>query len=349
MNTRNDAAVGREILESGRIDETIEHCKSRLAQEPTAELYHLLGVAYISKLDFDQALENLTHAVQLDNQSRLYLECICRILELLPPTQETNEYISRLAGIFSANPGFLKLLERTARYMDECRELSADQRVKLSSEKLHNIGRMYGTDKSEATDVHTYAGLSYMDVYEPYFKPLRAKPINFLEIGVLGGCSLRAWREFFPNGKIFGLDIDPGAKRHASERIDITIGSQSDERVLSEVLSKVDGFDVVLDDGSHATEHMQTSFKHLWPKVKPGGLYIIEDLGSTYRGVDMNWPGMKYNAESHLPCNRKEFETFFLALISDLDHERGEVLAVHFWHYLVIVLKKQSTSLRLAQ
>ena len=345
INIGNYVAAGREILQSGRIDDAIAYCKSGLEHESSPELYHLLGVAFISKLDFDQALENLTLAVQLDNKSRLYLECICRILELLPLSDEITAYMRRLCAIYSDNPGFLKLIERTALFMQDCGAIAPDERVKWSAEKLHNIGRLHGTDKSEATDVHTYAGMSYMDVYEPYLTPLRAKAINFLEIGVLGGCSLRAWREFFPFGKIYGLDIDPAAQRHQADRIDITIGSQADPAVLAKVMSKVDGFDVILDDGSHASEHMQVSFQHLWTKLKPGGLYIIEDLGSTYRGVDMDWPGMRYNPESSLPCSRKEFEAFFLQMISDLDHERGEVLSVHFWHFLMIVMKKRSSGL----
>jgi len=337
-------AEGRAMLDNGRIDDAIAYCREALEQNPSAEIYHLLSVALIRKLDFNQALENLTYAIQLDNKSRLYIECICRIVEMLPLNQDLIEYMQRVAGIYHDNPGFLKLLERTALYLEDSKQISADERVKAASDKLHNLGRMYGTDKSEATDVHTYAGMSYMDVYEPYLERLREKPINFLEIGVLGGSSLRTWREYFPQGKIFGLDIDPGAKKHEGDRIKITIGSQSDRDVLANLVSQVDGYDVILDDGSHASEHMQVSFAQLWPAVKPGGLYIIEDLGSTYRGVDMNWPGMKYNSEPELPCNRKEFENFFLQMISDLDNERGDVLSVHFWHFVMIVMKKRKSA-----
>ena len=55
-----------------------------------------------------------------------------------------------------------------------------------------------------------------------------------------------------------------------------------DERRLEELaaqLSKQPGcFDIIVDDGSHASYHQQLTMLKLFPLVKSGGLYIIEDL-----------------------------------------------------------------------
>jgi len=37
-------------------------------------------------------------------------------------------------------------------------------------------------------------------------------------------------------------------------------------------------FDIIVEDGSHASHHQQIALATLFPFVAPGGLYIIEDL-----------------------------------------------------------------------
>ncbi len=36
--------------------------------------------------------------------------------------------------------------------------------------------------------------------------------------------------------------------------------------------------DIIIDDASHASHHQQNAFVTLFPKLRSGGLYIIEDL-----------------------------------------------------------------------
>jgi hypothetical protein len=43
-------------------------------------------------------------------------------------------------------------------------------------------------------------------------------------------------------------------------------------------LAAVGPFDVIIDDASHASRHQQIALDVLFSFVKPGGLYIIEDL-----------------------------------------------------------------------
>ena len=146
---------------------------------------------------------------------------------------------------------------------------------------LHQLGIRYGTDKWN--EYHTYKGVSYLDVYEKYFAPIRRERLNVLEIGVLHGNSLRTWKAFFPKAQLFGLDIDPRCKEFEEDRISITIGSQTDARILTALAEKAGHFDIVIDDGSHVNHHILTSFKYLFPRVTPGGFYAMEDLGGTYR------------------------------------------------------------------
>ena len=119
-----------------------------------------------------------------------------------------------------------------------------------------------------------------------------------VEIGVLGGASLRMWREYFPRGQIFGIDIDPAAEAHTDERITVLIGSQSDTGFLDAVVERTGRPDIVLDDGSHLARDQITTLLHLWRHIKPGGTYVVEDLHTSYMSdYHMGWRELGTTAE----------------------------------------------------
>lgn len=141
----------------------------------------------------------------------------------------------------------------------------------------------------------------YTEIYEELFAPIRYLPVRILEIGYARGRGTRMLAEYFPRAVIHSFDIDPDQKSYDNltkalkKRIKIYRGDQSDPNSIQNVLQKIyDGprnelkrgyrqFDIIIDDGSHNPEHQQISFKKLWPEVKPGGLYIIEDMHPFYK------------------------------------------------------------------
>ena len=214
---------------------------------------------------------------------------------------------------------------------------------------LTSLGRLHGTDKADK--VHTFAGLTYLDVYERYLRelPSRGKDITILEIGVREGASLRMWSDWFPDAQICGFDIDPSCKRFEESRIRIAIGSQDDPQLLRTAFPETSRFDLIVDDGSHINSMTLAAFDVLFAKrLKPGGLYIIEDLGCSYdrlqtdSDVRHQWPGMHYNRKgADLDNDREDMNQFFLDRINDIDHLRGNILFLHFWSRICI-LKKRS-------
>jgi Methyltransferase domain len=132
---------------------------------------------------------------------------------------------------------------------------------------------LYDIDKGPRE--HDYTGH-----YREFLRPLRSEPVTLLEIGILNGGSLRLWRRFLPKARIVGIDLElpdlelPGVEMHQ--------GDQSDEEFLASLISNYGGFDIVIDDGSHIGRHVQTSFRVLFPALRPGGWYVIEDLETSY-------------------------------------------------------------------
>jgi hypothetical protein len=139
---------------------------------------------------------------------------------------------------------------------------------------LDDLAMRFGVDKSSR--VH-----GYTKAYETLWAPWRNEAVALLEIGVGSGASLRMWREYFHQAKLYGLDVAACPDLPISG-LRLFQGSQSDESVLERLIHETGPLDIVIDDGSHRWADQIASFQKLYPHVKPGGYYAIEDLHTSY-------------------------------------------------------------------
>ena len=135
---------------------------------------------------------------------------------------------------------------------------------------LTEIALFYKTDKCIR---HNYI----QNFYTPLFKKLRNKKLNILEIGIYNGGSLYLWRDYFTNANIYGIDILDKSK-YNSDRISTEI---CDQKKCNNIFPNIN-FDIIIDDGSHKWEDQQISFNILFDRLNEGGMYIIEDLHTSY-------------------------------------------------------------------
>ena len=120
---------------------------------------------------------------------------------------------------------------------------------------------------------------NYLPRYAHVFDDIRMETKVFLEIGVQTDVSVKTWKDYFPNAKIYGLDIDPDCAKFSDDRIEILIGDQTDPDFLKQVIKTIgEPIDIIVDDGLHSTEAIMTSFKYLYPALGPYGIYAIEDI-----------------------------------------------------------------------
>jgi hypothetical protein len=122
----------------------------------------------------------------------------------------------------------------------------------------------------------------YLPVYEEAIARFRHEPITLLEIGIFRGASLRTWRDYFTKARIIGADIDTRAVKYVPPGVECRFVDQSDPAALTQLAEECGPFDVVVDDGSHIWSHQITTLRTLLPYVKPNGVYILEDLYTSY-------------------------------------------------------------------
>jgi hypothetical protein len=130
-----------------------------------------------------------------------------------------------------------------------------------------------------------------VDQYARYWSAHRLFRANqILELGIWDGGSMAFWFEFFQPKKHVGIDLASRGDRHYFERYVTSKGltehiktywgvDQADAARLRGILQcEFDGpLDIVIDDASHLYEPTKASFETLFPQLRPGGLYIIED------------------------------------------------------------------------
>lgn len=142
-------------------------------------------------------------------------------------------------------------------------------------QSLDELALSAGTTKSSACHYYT-------KVYEKFFEVLREKQIRFLEIGIYKGDSVKMWEQYFPNAELHFIDINLDKCEHFSERSRYHLIDQSNITALQTFGNNVGEFDIIIDDGGHTMVQQINSFKALFPFVKKGGFYVIEDLHSSY-------------------------------------------------------------------
>lgn len=130
------------------------------------------------------------------------------------------------------------------------------------------ISELLAKYKSDKVDPHTY-GAAYDDLFS-YFE--KDKNLNILEVGIQRGGSLCAWKDYFPNAKVTGVDIEDSVLPEY-RRDDIAyIFSDINDFKTDET------FDIVIDDGSHWLKDVIHSVALFSRKLKVGGIMVIEDV-----------------------------------------------------------------------
>ena len=138
----------------------------------------------------------------------------------------------------------------------------------------------YNSDSAESKPAH------YLPIYQRYLAEISEPAPVILELGVHRGDSLEMLAEYFSGALVIGVDAAAPKREFSSPRIKVYEGLQDDPALYSRIIAEngIAAFDLIIDDCAHIGSIAAASFWMLFPKLKAGGLYIIEDWGAGY------WP-----------------------------------------------------------
>jgi hypothetical protein len=142
---------------------------------------------------------------------------------------------------------------------------------------------------------------SYDTIYEPHFDQYESS-FNLLEVGIYKGASSRAFLNCYDNLMYYGIDV---FERHnlnivsdlmSNDRFKVLVADSTSNYVQETIVREWGDieFDAIIDDGSHLHEDITDTFQNMYPFLRSGGTYYIEDLFPlTFDGLVFDNPQLK--------------------------------------------------------
>jgi cephalosporin hydroxylase len=124
---------------------------------------------------------------------------------------------------------------------------------------------------------------SYAEFYGGLFAPIRDKVRSLWEVGVRGGGSLKAWREYL-GCQVVGFDngSEAGVWESDDPHIQVEFADSCDPSTWSSATWLAERShgqpDIIIDDGCHHPYAQVATFSILYPHLNSGGVYVIEDV-----------------------------------------------------------------------
>ncbi len=166
----------------------------------------------------------------------------------------------------------------------------------------------------------------YFPIYHRHLSKFIGKEVNVLEIGVYSGGSLKMWKEYFGDKcMVYGVDIEESCREHEDESTRIFIGDQGDPAFWEQFLRKVPAVDVVIDDGGHQAYQQIATLRALLGHIRPGGVYLCEDVSSETNPFYDYISGLARNLNAWRPTS------------FDTTPFQRMVASVHLYPFLLVV------------
>ena len=163
----------------------------------------------------------------------------------------------------------------------------------------------------------------YFDIYHRYLAKFVGKKVDVLEIGIYSGGSLEMWRSYFGEKcHIYGVDIEDACSEYENDYVSVFIGDQESPFFWNDFKNKVEGVDVLIDDGGHTAGQQKVTLEQMLQHIRPGGVYICEDIHGTFN----------------------EFSAYATGLVNELNNMentefQSAIHSIHFYPYMLVIEK----------
>jgi hypothetical protein len=205
----------------------------------------------------------------------------------------------------------------------------------VPADPVSNPLALYFKGHTEGRGIWKYE--HYLDIYHRFFANFAGKEVHVVEIGIFSGGSLDMWKSYFgPKCRVYGVDIRDECKAYAGDRVDIFIGDQADRAFWKSFKAKVPQVDILIDDGGHLPQQQIITLEEMLPHIKPGGIYLCEDILSVSNAFSAYVYGLmrRLNTFDYRPADLSVDTTPF----------QGSIHSIHSYPY-VTVIEKSATQI----
>lgn len=169
----------------------------------------------------------------------------------------------------------------------------------LRTKSLNDLFNFFNSDKGDLYEYQYNHPLKknkkkvqahgYAKFYDYYFKNIKNKKLNILEIGSFYGNASASLFFYFRNSSLYAADIFPDLFRYKSKRVkNFFVNSSVETSIKKNIISKNIEFDIIIEDASHSLKDQIISLFLLFKNLRAKGLFIIEELDFPDTRKDMN-------------------------------------------------------------
>ncbi len=174
----------------------------------------------------------------------------------------------------------------------------------------------------------------YFEIYHRHLSKFVGRKVDVLEIGIYSGGSLEMWRNYFGEKcHIYGVDIQGACKTYENDHVSVFIGDQADKAFWSTFRKSVPGIDVLIDDGGHTPEQQQITLEEMLRHLRPGGVYICEDVHGVFNRFAAYATGLVSELNSIAFAPGSVYQ-------SKATQYQSAIHSIHFYPYLVVIEKR---------
>lgn len=183
---------------------------------------------------------------------------------------------------------------------------------------------------------------NYPEIYEKHLEKFVGKEVTIFELGVCKGGSLQVWKKYFgEKANIIGVDVDPYSK-YEEEQIAVYTGNVLDIELWKNIVERHGQPDIIIDDASHIQQEVIAAFSLLYPALKDGGVYIIEDTHTAYRGNFGGGVTSPYNVVSIFGRMVNDVNVHFIE--EPYTRSLIDVKSMHFYPSMLVLEKEWTES-----
>jgi hypothetical protein len=181
--------------------------------------------------------------------------------------------------------------------------------------------------------------LHYFEIYHRHLQKFAGTDAHIVEIGVYSGGSLDMWHDYFgEKARVIGVDIAPECRSYEDARTKIAIGDQADRTFWAKFRHEHPDVDVVIDDGGHQPEQQLVTLEEMLPHIRPGGVYICEDV----HGRGSHFAAFAHALADNLNESRRAPDAAGLPRYKATAFQSA-IQSISFYPY-VVVIEKSSAS-----